>query len=202
MNEYYLFDELRRVWARSVSEAFPYSDGEESENYLLSILKGAKDVSSTSSEILGAIRDWPSEYHLSPVRHNLLRPFRIKATDRILELGCGCGSITRYLGETGATVVAVEGSLRRAEIAAERCRDLPNVTIFCDNFADFEFDGKFDYVTLIGVLEYAPLFFNGNDPVVASLIKSRSHLKEGGGWFWRLRISLVLSISMDALKTI
>lgn len=181
MNQYYSFDKLRRVWLAPVDELFPYSDGEDSENYLLSVLKSAKDVSSTSSEMLNAIRDWPSEYHLSPVRHNLLRPFKIKATDRILELGCGCGSITRYLGETGATVFAVEGSLRRAEIAAERCRDLPNVTVFCDNLADFKCDEKFDYVTLIGVLEYSPLFINGGDPVVAGLVKARSHLKEEGG---------------------
>ncbi|OGB21691.1 MAG: hypothetical protein A3I66_16340 [Burkholderiales bacterium RIFCSPLOWO2_02_FULL_57_36] len=130
--------------------------------------------------MLNAIRDWPSEYHLSPGRHNLLRPFKFKATDRILELGCGCGSITRYLGETGATVIAVEGSLRRAEIAAERCRDLPNVTVCCDNFADFRGAIKFDYVSLIGVLEYSPLFISGDDPIITSLMTARSHLKEDG----------------------
>lgn len=180
MDQNYLFDKRRRVWLSPTSESFPYSDGEESENYLLSTLKAAKDVSSSSSEMLNAIRDWPSEYHLSPVRHNLLRSFKFKPADRILELGCGCGSITRYLGETGATVVAVEGSLRRAEITAERCRDLPNVTVYCENLASFSHGDRFDYVTLIGVLEYAPLFIQSVNPVQACLEIARSFLTDKG----------------------
>ncbi|HZX52243.1 MAG TPA: methyltransferase domain-containing protein [Pseudomonas sp.] len=180
MSQYYSFDTVRRVWLPPASESFPYSDGDESEDYLLSTLKAVRDVSSKSSEILNAIRDWPSEYHLSPVRHNLLRSFEFKATDRILELGCGCGSITRYLGETGATVIAVEGSLRRAEITAERCRDLPNVAVYCENIANFSHADRFDYVTLIGVLEYAPLFIQTANPVQKCLEIARSFLADEG----------------------
>jgi 16S rRNA A1518/A1519 N6-dimethyltransferase RsmA/KsgA/DIM1 with predicted DNA glycosylase/AP lyase activity len=81
--------------------------------------------------------------------------------------------MTRYLGETGATVIAVEGSLRRAEIAAERCRDLRNVSVYCDNLIQFEAEGHFDIVTLIGVLEYAPCFISSEDPVGACLAAAR-----------------------------
>ncbi len=137
-------------------------------------------MSGASEELRLHITDWPSEYHLSPVRHNLLRPFPFKQTDHILELGCGCGAITRYLGETRAAVVGIEGSQRRAEIAAERCRDLSNVRIFCDNIAEFRTDEKFDYVTLIGVLEYAPLFIDSDDPVNFCLECARSFLKDDG----------------------
>src|SRR3990167_4875722 len=125
MSQYYSFDTVRRVWLPPASESFPYSDGDESEDYLLSTLKAVRDVSSKSSEILNAIRDWPSEYHLSPVRHNLLRSFEFKATDRILELGCGCASTSLFLGETVATVTAVEGSLRRAKIPAMTVAPFP-----------------------------------------------------------------------------
>lgn len=176
----YTYNASTRIWQRTSFGGIGYSDGEGNEAKLLAALKQCNDVSCASPELHAHITDWPSEYHLSPVRHNLLRPFLFKPTDRILELGCGCGAITRYLGETGATVVSIEGSHRRAEIAAERCRDLPNVRIYCDNLADFRTDEKFDYVTLIGVLEYAPLFIKSEDPVRGCIEKSQSFLAEDG----------------------
>lgn len=186
MTKQYRFDAVQRVWVDPASDTFGYSDGDSAEDYLFSVLKASADVSANSAELLAAIRDWPSEYHLSPARHNLLRHIPFKPTDRILELGSGCGAMTRYLAETGATVVAVEGSRRRATIAAERCRDLSNVTIYCDNIADFAPADKFDYVTLIGVLEYAPKFIQAADPVAACLEQAAALLKDDG--------SLVLAI--------
>jgi SAM-dependent methyltransferase len=180
MTKHYTFDQNCRIWSRIASSPLSYSDGDEAEEYILSVLRNAKDVSTSSTELMSAIRDWPSEYHLSRVRHNLLRSFAIKKSDQILELGCGCGAISRYLGETGASVIAVEGSYRRAQIAAERCRDLPNVSIICDNMNEFVADSKFDYVTLIGVLEYARVFIDTEDPVRTCLERARSFLKEDG----------------------
>ncbi len=180
MTKNYQFDPNQRIWATSSDNTLSYSDGDKNEEYLFSAITNAKDVSSNSPELFSAIRDWPSEYHLSPVRHNLLRPFLFEPSDHILELGCGCGAMTRYLGETGAKVVAVEGSRRRAMIAAERCRDLPNVSVYCDNLIDFQTDGVFDFVTLIGVLEYSNQFIAGPEPVHACLKKAGSFLNTDG----------------------
>ena len=176
----YVYNSQLRTYFAAGHESTDYSDGEETENYLLSSLQATADVSASSSELLQQVVDWPSEYHFSPARNNLLRFLEFRPEQRILELGCGCGAITRFLGETGAAVTAVEGSSRRATIAAERCRDLANVHLYCDNLADFETDDKFDYVTLIGVLEYAPQYVAGDDPVLTVLTKARSFLKEGG----------------------
>lgn len=180
MTRDYSFDDTHRIWQRSDKHSISYSDGDDAENYILSTLKYAQDVSSTSPELASAICDWPSEYHLSLARHNLLRFLQLGPAHRVLELGCGCGAITRYLGEAGATVAAVEGSRKRAQIAAERCRDLANVTVYCDNLIDFETFEKFDFVTLIGVLEYAPKFIHSNDPLRACLRHARTFLAEGG----------------------
>ena len=169
-----------------------YSDGDEKEEYLFSIITNAKDVRTNSLELASAIKDWPSEYHLSPVRYNLLRPFTLGPSDHILELGCGCGAMTRYLGETGAKVVAVEGSRRRAMIAAARCRDLPNVSVYCDNIIDFQADSAFDFVTLIGVLEYSNRFIAGPDPVSACLEKVSSFLANDGSLFLAIENQLGL----------
>lgn len=160
--------------------AFGYSDGDAVETRLLRVLQDSSDVSSASEELQGCITDWPSEYHLSQARHNLLRPFTFGPGDRILELGCGCGALTRYLGETGAEVVAVEGSERRAAIAKERCRDLSNVSIHCENLVDFRNDKGFDYVLLIGVLEYAPKYIAADNPVHTCLERAGALLAENG----------------------
>lgn len=176
----YSFDPELKVWVTPSHDSIAYSDGEHVEPRLLDILKQCQDLSSTSDELRQHITDWPSEYHFSPLRHALVRPLAIASGDRILELGCGCGAITRYLGETGATVVAVEGSLIRAQIAAERCRDLPNVSIYCDNLAEFASDLRFEFVTLIGVLEYAPLFLAGMDPIVDCLRVAGNFLSGDG----------------------
>jgi hypothetical protein len=119
-------------------------------------------------------------YHFSPRRHNLLRHLNFRPQSTILELGAGCGAITRQLGESGAQVCAVEGSAARAACAAARVRDLSNVRVACCHFEQFPTDELFDVVTLIGVLEYAPVFFKSETPMLNCLRLARSLLKPGG----------------------
>ncbi len=141
---------------------FGYSDGQEIERQLQWIFNNVDDLSSTSYELQKHITNWPTEYHLTPKRSNLLRALNLTGVKRVLELGSGCGSISRYLGELGIEVDAVEGSPVRAELAAMRCRDLPGVTISTANFNDVEFpENYYDMVLYVGVTEYAGRFSNG-----------------------------------------
>jgi SAM-dependent methyltransferase len=176
----YRRDARTNVWHPPQRTEFPYSDGEDAERYLFDALKGAEDLSCGSDELVGLIRDWPSEYHLSPTRLNLLSGLRLQPHDRVLEIGAGCGAMTRLIGESGAQVLAIEGSARRAEIAACRCRDLHNVQVCSDGFQRFDLDLQFDAATLIGVLEYAPSFFEGDDPALSCLSHVFRYLREGG----------------------
>ena len=176
----YLFDDELQIWIRPDFAGIDYSDGAKAEDLIHTVIMNCQDNSAGSPELSRFIRDWPSEYHLSGTRHNLLRPFQFGSEHTILELGCGCGALTRYLGETGARVIAVEGSRRRASIAAARCRDLPNVTVYCDNLINFSAPPQFDFVTLIGVLEYAPAFIARDDPVSVCLEHARSMLNGQG----------------------
>jgi SAM-dependent methyltransferase len=110
-----------------------------------------------------------------------MRPFEaIYKNARVLEIGAGCGAITRYLGESGAQVLALEGSPRRAAIARSRTRDLDNVTVLAEKFDQFNCTEKFDVVTLIGVLEYANLFTPGDNPALSMLERVRQLLKPEG----------------------
>ncbi|NQS70987.1 MAG: class I SAM-dependent methyltransferase [Desulfobulbaceae bacterium] len=160
-----------------------YSDGDETENRIANIIAEAQDLSIFSRELAVQCTDWPSLYHLSGTRANILRPFHsILKQANVLEIGAGCGAITRYLGESGANVLALEGSPRRAVIARSRTRDLENVTIVADKFDQFQcdLDLRFDIITLIGVLEYAALFTDDENPVVSMLTRIRELLKPEG----------------------
>ena len=176
----YQLDSDSGVLRRSGFTGIGYSDGNDAESRLLQVLRTATDLGTFSPELAAAVVDWPSEAHLSRERANLLRPFPIGPGHRVLEIGAGCGALTRYLGETGADVDAVEGSSARAACAAARVRDLPNVAVYCEDAAAFVAHGTYDVVTLIGVLEYAPLFFSGDDPVATCLEHARAHLRPGG----------------------
>lgn len=160
--------------------AFDYSDGSAHENRVLHTLRSVNDVSIFSQELHRNINDWITEYHFSRERHNLLRHIRLHAGMTVLELGCGCGAITRQLGESGAEVTAVEGSLTRAQAAAARCRDLANVKVYCSNFQDIEFREHYDLVTMVGVLEYSPQYFKSKKPIQDCLEIATNVLKPNG----------------------
>ena len=173
------------IFTRQEHGSIAYSDGVDSERYLADVLASAQDVSSTSAELEKNIRDWPSEYHLSSKRANLLRGLDLPRGIDVLELGCGCGAITRYLGEEGFRVDAVEGSTVRAELAALRCRGLENVNIVCANFNELDLPAdSYDVVALVGVIEYAGHFWPGQaaeeDAVVHLLSSIRSSLRKDG----------------------
>lgn len=191
----YICDVNTNVWKRPEYKGMAYSDGNEIEERLTRIVKGVGDVSLMSVELARHCTDWPTNYHFSNMRANLLRPFEEQLQGmRILEIGAGCGAITRYLGEVGGKVLAVEGSLRRAAIAAKRCQDLGNVTVVAEAAHELPIGQKFDVVTLIGVLEYARKFFpgNGKDPVDEMLKYIAGFLKPGGKVFLAIENQLGL----------
>ncbi len=174
-------NEESKVWLRDSNAVFDYTDGDEVENRIAAIIATSGDVSLFSQDLSNHQTDWPSVYHLSPVRANLMRPLApILRNRRILEIGAGCGAISRYMGEAGGQLLALEGSRRRAGIAASRCRDLANVTVVNASLDEFPEGQRFDVVTLIGVLEYARKYSSDNDGIASTLRKARSLLNDGG----------------------
>lgn len=181
----YRIDAAKSVWIpRQGASSLNYTDGDAVEARIRNQIAMARDRSVLSMELRQGIVDWPSRYHLSPVRANLLRPLAHLFPDsRILEIGAGCGALTRFMGECGGEVLALEGSLARAEIAALRCQDLPNVTILSDSFQNFPDSLTFDVILFVGVLEYARLFHDTDatqDPVDAMLHRAGKLLSPNG----------------------
>jgi len=157
------------VWELVDKKRFAYSDGRSSERYLEKVFSKVNDLSSTSYELDKFIKDWPSEYHLSRTRAQLLSGFDFDKSKKVLEVGCGCGAITRFLGETFHDVVAIEGSIERAKLARLRTKDLKNVSVICAPFQEINFKKKFDIIFCIGVFEYSNVFVDAEDPYEAIL---------------------------------
>jgi len=152
-----------------------YSDG-AAEDDLLALFKAGGDVSA----VLREDKRWPVLYHLSPDRRNLLEWFPFRKEAHLLEIGAGCGALTGLFTEKVAKVTAVELSARRSQIIYERCRLHENLEIIAGNICDLKFNGRFDYITLVGVLEYARSFVKAEAPALKLLELCRALLKPGG----------------------
>lgn len=164
--------------------ALTYSDGSEAR--VLEILQASSDLSSTSAEMCDRAENWAERYHTHPSRGNVIRAFDIPAGSSILEIGAGCGGVTRYLGEVGAIVDALEPMPARALAARERTRDLPGVEVLVGELDDLPQEASYDLVVVVGVLEYVGLGTEDPTPYVSFLTEIRKRLNPGG--------SLVLAI--------
>ncbi len=174
----YVLDPASGVHVRPANAGIGYADGGEQK--LLNILDQVSDKSTFSDELLPHMKDWPTEYHLSRKRHLILRNIGIQPGDRVLELGCGCGAITRYLLEAGAHVTAVEGEVARAAVAAKRCSGFETVRFIADDFLNLELEGGFDWVLMIGVFEYSQKYGKTADRQAEYLQIARRHLAPEG----------------------
>ncbi|MFA5324280.1 MAG: class I SAM-dependent methyltransferase, partial [Smithella sp.] len=149
-----------------------YSDG-NIENEILAIVKQNKDFTSIWSKD----DRWPILYHLAPDRRNLLEWYPFEKDSTLLEIGAGCGALTGLFCEKVTKVTAVELSKKRAEIIEARYENKNNLSIFVGNLMDIAFEEKFDYITLIGVLEYANKFIDSQNPFADLIIKVKQLLK-------------------------
>ena len=152
-----------------------YSDG-DIEDELLEIVTNNSDY----SEILANDSRWPILYHLSPIRQNIINWYPFKENASCLEIGGGCGAITGALCKSLSEVKVVELSKRRSSINLERHKHFDNLEIIVGNLNDIQFDQKFDYITLNGVLEYAGSFTKTDEPYKDFLKQIKKYLKPDG----------------------
>jgi SAM-dependent methyltransferase len=152
-----------------------YSDGDVEQD-LLEIFQKGQDP----EEIIQKDHRWPVLYHLSPQREYLLEWFPFKKEQNLLEIGSGCGALTGLFCERLNNVTAVELSKKRSEINDARNSKHNNLEIMVGNISDVVIEDKFDYVTLIGVLEYAKSFIDSNEPYVELFKKIKKWLKPKG----------------------
>jgi len=155
-----------------------YADG--AEGRLAEIVAAAKDISSSSEELAAAATDWGTTYSLIGTRSNIVRALDLQPGMKVLEIGCGCGPITRYLGEVCGTVDSVEPMAARAKVARLRTRDLDSVEVFVGTLDDVPAEPTYDVVVVIGVLEYVGSGTSDPAPYLKFLEQCHAVLKDGG----------------------
>jgi SAM-dependent methyltransferase len=163
---------------------------DSSEDFLLEFFKHKPESKLTKeiNKILINPSDWPTRYHLSYQRTVLLDWFNFGKNKSILEIGAGCGAITRLFTQKLKTVHALELEAKRAKIIKSRFKDKKNLKVIQADFSNFQTKKKYDYVSLIGVLEYAGSFFINSftqkdysyKPFIEMVKKAKSFLKPNG----------------------
>lgn len=151
-----------------------YSDGAV-EDEMLQICKD-----NVIEETLRESNSWPILYHLSKARENILEWYEFDKNASLLEIGSGCGALTGLFSRKLDKVTCIELSRKRSLINANKNGRNGKAEIFVGNFEDVVVDEKFDYVTLIGVLEYSKLYINDKQPFHAMLNKIKGYLKPNG----------------------
>lgn len=156
-----------------------YSDG-DIEDVLLDIVKNHSEEE--FDDIIFEKKSWPITYHLSRVRHHILDWYPFEKTDRVLEIGAGCGAVSGAVAGRCGKITCVDLSKRRSLINAYRNREAGEMEIYVGNFQDVEphLPTDYTYITLIGVFEYSALYISGDAPYRRMLECVKSHLVPGG----------------------
>ncbi len=154
-----------------------YADGAEDE--LLEIV--SKHPQSEYNRIISERNSWPVLYHLSEIRQNIINWIPMEKDSVVLEIGSGCGAMTGAIAKKCKELDCIELAKKRSLVNATRNKDY-NINIFVGNFQDIEptITKKYDYITLIGVLEYAAKYINAENPYEEFLRIIKKHLAPGG----------------------
>lgn len=164
---YYSYDLENSVFiAQLYKKLIDYADG--SEEYLEKVFEEVAEFGNDKNRgFQKYIIDWPSRYHLSGMRVNLLEAVAelFKPAWNALELGGGMGAVTPWLAKRFQTVDVIEGSLLRAKVLRQRVKDVINVRVFVDDLLQAEWPRPtYEFISLLGVLEYLPYFSDTASP--------------------------------------
>lgn len=155
-----------------------YCDG-DIEDEMLHIAKEHTETELNS--VISERKEWTILYHFSHLRKNVVEWIPVDKNQTVLEIGAGCGAVTGAFAENAQSVTCIELSKKRSLINAYRNREYDNVEIKVGNYKDIEKTvGKFDYVSLIGVLEYAELYMESDNAYITMLKNVKEHLKPNG----------------------
>ena len=80
INSGYVYNDEFAIWNKPNFQGINYSDGDEVENRIAKVIEESEDISVLSNELKQHMIDWPSTYHLSSKRANLMRPLKASLT--------------------------------------------------------------------------------------------------------------------------
>lgn len=150
-----------------------YSDG-DIENKIIEALNEGKSDRSICNMGGAAF------HNFTDARENLINWYPFQKSSAILEIGAGMGALTGLLCQNADKVIALEQSPKRAEIIRKRHQSKHNLEVICDDVYTHDFKQKFDYILLIGVLEYVGINSEFEQPYHTLLKRIHELLKPTG----------------------
>nr|WP_243430953.1 glycosyltransferase [Clostridium botulinum] len=133
-----------------------------------------------SEEYISKNSNYTVNNTFSSVRKNILNWYPFKKDSDILEIGAGMGSITGLLCDKAKNVTSIEMNELRADVIRTRYSNRKNLNVISQDINNWNDSHKYDYIVMIGVLEYAGIFTDGNTPFITFLNNVKKHLKEEG----------------------
>lgn len=155
-----------------------YSDGSQIETEILNIVQNHNEQE--IQELIAKDYNYTINNTFSKVRENILNFYKFKKNSTVVEIGAGMGSLTGLLCDKCSHVTAVEMNNLRADIIRERYKDRDNLEVLTGDVNNISINKKYDYVVFIGVLEYAGIFYSGENPYVEFIKSAKKLLKEDG----------------------
>jgi cyclopropane fatty-acyl-phospholipid synthase-like methyltransferase len=132
------------------------------------------------SAILEKDGDLDVFHQLAKTRESILNWYDFNENSNTLEIGCGYGAITGLLCDRCKTVTCVESKTYIAEALVKRYKNRTNLEVYAGNVLDMHFDIKFDYIVMLGVLEYQGNGSKGKDPYIAFIRRIKELLNDNG----------------------
>ena len=91
-------------------------------------------------------------YHLSTQSQNIINWYPFKKNMRVLEIGGGFGELTGILCDRCKNVITIEPNIEKARLLGKRHQQRENLEVIVGNFKNIKLEGKFDIITLIGIV--------------------------------------------------
>ncbi len=132
------------------------------------------------NKVLEKDERWDVFYHLSQMRQSLFNWYTFDETSHLLEIGGEFGALTGLFCERCKQVTCVEESEFRAEAIYERYKHKENLEVYVGKVQEIKFKQEFDYIILVGKLEYMGEGSKGKDKYVAYIQDILSLLKDDG----------------------
>ena len=140
---------------------------------------------------------------MAAMRKRTLHASKLKASDSVLELGCGPGDFTAQMCEKGGRVLAVDVSQRMLDVATRRA---PGAQFECADIRSYNPGATYDLIVMSFVLHEVTA-----DDIPAIIQRSAAALNpEGhlavldhsspngiGGMFWRMILRAIESRAVD-----
>lgn len=143
-----------------------------------------KPESEKSTELNNLLRKsdipWEIRQNIFPQRHMLLNWYPFEKNTNLLEVGAEYGALTGLFLEKLSKVTCFELSPSKATVIKKRFKNYKNLIVDSGNISKFTTKQKFDYVTLIGVLEHPAKYSKAPSPYTELLKLARGFLKPKG----------------------